>query len=167
MAHIFNKEGLNFEYKESPVKEFAWHKSEKLHEFVNSKQVIFDVKSLDAGKYSYPYHFHRNAEEIFVILSGKVMLRTPKGFRELKTGDIIFFEMGSDGAHQLYNHTETPCTYLDLRINPELDICEYPDSGKINILPYKEIFYEKDKVDYFAGEDTVKSKWDNYQEYQF
>ncbi|MNN76642.1 hypothetical protein D3C81_1930420 [compost metagenome] len=40
-----------------------------------------------------------------------------------------------------------------------LDVCEYPDSGKINILPYQEIYQADDQVDYYRDEDSVKDKW--------
>jgi hypothetical protein len=38
-------------------------------------------------------------------------------------------------------------------------ICEYPDSNKINILPYLEIYESSAKVDYYKGEENVKTKW--------
>ena len=159
MAHIFNAKNLPFELRQSPVPEFSWHTSQKLAELVKSKHLHFDVRSLDPGKYSYPYHFHRNAEELFVILSGKAILRTPQEFIELDEGDIVFFEMGPEGAHQMYNHTENPCFYLDIRTAADIDVCEYPDSGKANILPYREIYEVKDKVDYYKGEENVSDKW--------
>lgn len=159
MTHIFNEKNISFELKKSPIPEFSWHTSPKLAELVKAKHLQFDVRSLDPDKYSYPYHFHRNAEEIFVILSGKATLRTPDGFVELTEGDIVFFEIGPEGAHQLYNHTQQPCRFLDIRTDMGLDVCEYPDSGKINILPYKEVYQSDDKVDYFKGEDKVKEKW--------
>ncbi|MGG1614650.1 MULTISPECIES: hypothetical protein [Paenibacillus] len=40
-----------------------------------------------------------------------------------------------------------------------LDVCEYPDSGKINILPYQEVYESAGQVDYFKGEDQVAAKW--------
>ena len=126
---------------------------------MKSKHLHFDVRSLDPGKYSYPYHFHRNAEEIFVILSGKATLRTPDEFVELSEGDIAFFEIGEQGAHQLYNHTQQPCRFLDIRTIAGLDVCEYPDSGKINILPYQEIYKSDTTVDYYKGEEKVREKW--------
>ena len=159
MAHIFNEKDLTFKPRQSPIPEFSWHTSPRLAKLAESKQMIFDVRSLDPGKYSYPYHFHRNAEEMFVILSGKATLRTPEGFTELTEGDIVFFEMGPEGAHQLYNHTELPCRYLDIRTKTDLDVCEYPDSGKVNILPYQEIYRTQDQVDYFMEEDMVSEKW--------
>jgi uncharacterized cupin superfamily protein len=160
MATIFNEHNILFKQKQSPVPEFAWHTSEKLASVVGSKHLIFDIRSLDPGKYSYPYHFHRNAEEIFVIMEGKALLRTPKGIEELGTGDVVFFETGPEGAHQLFNHTEAPCKYLDLRTNNGLDVAEYPDSGKINILPYEELYQADDKVDYYKGEDKTREKWE-------
>ncbi|HEY8499607.1 MAG TPA: cupin domain-containing protein [Clostridia bacterium] len=159
MARIFNAKNLQYKLRQSPVPEFSWHTSPKLAELVKSKYLHFDVRSLDPGKYSYPYHFHRNAEELFVILSGRVMLRTPGKFTELTEGDIVFFEMGPEGAHQLYNHTENPCCFLDIRTAVGIDVCEYPDSGKVNILPYQEIYQAKDKVDYYKGEEDVSNNW--------
>ncbi|WNS45819.1 cupin domain-containing protein [Paenibacillus sp. MMS20-IR301] len=147
-----------FEQKQSPVPEYAWHTSRKLAEQAGAKQLLFEMRSLDPGKYSYPYHFHRSAEEMFVILSGQATLRTPEGFQEVKAGDTVFFETGPEGAHQLYNHTSDPCVYLDLRTNHGIDICEYPDSGKINILPYEEV-YLAEQVDYYEGEEKVAEKW--------
>lgn len=96
---------------------------------------------------------------MFVVLSGKATLRTPDNFTEVSEGDIIFFEMGPSGAHQLYNHTEKPCVFLDIRTVLDIDVCEYPDSGKVNILPMREIYRTKDKVDYYDGEDKVSAKW--------
>ncbi|OMD38498.1 hypothetical protein BSK49_16355 [Paenibacillus odorifer] len=67
--------------------------------------------------------------------------------------------MGPEGAHQLYNHSDAPCRYLDLRTNQGIDICEYPDSGKINILPYQEIYQADEQADYCKGEEHVREKW--------
>lgn len=159
MAHIFNDKNVSYSPKKSPVPEFAWHTSERLAQLTGSKHLQFDLRCLDPGKYSYPYHFHRNAEELFVILSGKAMLRTPDKLVELAEGDVVFFEMGPEGAHQLFNHTEEPCKFLDIRTVAGLDVCEYPDSGKINILPYQEVYQSEDQVDYYKGEDAVAEKW--------
>lgn len=159
MASIFRENTLEYELRKSPLPEYLWHTSPALAEIAGSKQMDFHVRSLDPGKYSYPYHFHRNSEEIFVILSGKVMLRTPQRFQELTEGDFVFFELGPDGAHQLYNHTDLPCRFLDIRTLAGLDVCEYPDSGKINVLPERDIFFKKDKVGYYEGEDKVGEKW--------
>jgi uncharacterized cupin superfamily protein len=87
------------------------------------------------------------------------MLRTPDGFEEVNKGDIVFFEKGLSGANQLYNHGGSACVYLDFRTTIGIDVCEYPYSNKINILPYMEIFKSSAKVDYYKGEEKVKAKW--------
>ena len=69
--------------------------------------------------------------------------------------------MGSTGAHQLYNHTEVPCQYMDLCTDMTIDVCEYPDTGKINVwAPNLEQIHLKDQtVGYFEGEENVREKW--------
>lgn len=146
MKKIINAKNLKFELKQSRIPEFSWHTSENLAKLLGSRHMQFDIRSLDPEKYSYPYHFHRNSEELFVILSGEATLRTPEDFVQLSQGDIIFFEMGPSGAHQLYNHAEQPCVFLDIRTALDLDVCEYPDSGKINILPYREVYCTEDRA---------------------
>lgn len=159
MARIFKPGELEYEQKIASVDQFAWHTSQKLTEAAGARHLKFDVRMLDPGKFSFPYHFHRNSEELFVILSGKAMLRTPEGFCELETGDIVYFEKGPEGAHQIYNHTEAFCRYLDLRTFFDLDVCEYPDSNKINILPDQEVYQTADRTDYFKGEERPEDRW--------
>jgi len=88
-------------------------------------------------------------------------LRTPDGLDIVSNGDLVFFEMGDTGAHQFYNHTSEPCTYLDIRSFIGFDICDYPDSGKMLIAPSFEIFIKEDLATYFDGEKDVQDKWDN------
>jgi uncharacterized cupin superfamily protein len=88
-------------------------------------------------------------------------LRTPEGFFVVKSGDIVFFEMGESGAHQFYNHTSEPCTYLDIRSYIGFDVCEYPDSEKILIAPSFEIFKKEDQTPYFEGERDILKKWNS------
>ena len=161
MATIFHKSEVSFELRNSPIPEFRWHTSQRFGKLVNSKHLQFDIRSLDPQKFSYPYHFHRASEELFMIISGEATLRTPDGFQTLKEGDLAFFETGPSSAHQLFNHGVKPCIYLDIRTTFGIDVTEYPDSGKINILPNMEIFEEASKVDYYKGEEHVKEKWDS------
>jgi uncharacterized cupin superfamily protein len=159
MPKIFHKEDLRFKKKPSRVPEFEWNISQRLGKLVNSKYLDFHVVSLDPDKYSFPYHFHRASEELFMVLSGEATLRSPEGFQKVSEGDIIFFEEGATGAHQLYNHSDHPFVYLDVRTTCGIDICEYPDSGKLNILPFMEVFEGSSRVDYYKGEENPTSKW--------
>ncbi len=86
-----------------------------------------------------------------------------KGFDTLEKDDLVFFEMGESGAHQFHNHSNEPCTYLDIRTLINVDVCEYPDSGKINIIPPYEVYEKNSQVEYFKGEEDVVNKWKELQ----
>ena len=159
MPKIFNENNVSFQRRDSPITDFSWLSKVGLSEKVDSKKLFFDIRSLDPDKFSYPYHFHRNAEELFVILSGEATLRSPDGYKVVAKGDIVFMEIGPTGTHQLYNHSDGPCVYLDIRTAATLDVCGYPDSGKINILPQKEIYKAEEKVDYYLDEDKTRENW--------
>jgi uncharacterized cupin superfamily protein len=126
---------------------------------INPENLNFDVRQLNPDQYSAPYHFHRYAEELFLIISGSATLRTVNGLEVVNSGDLMFFEKGETGAHQLYNHTKEICIYLDIRTYIGYDVAEYPDSNKILIAPTYEIFQKGSKVGYFEGETTVKDRW--------
>jgi uncharacterized cupin superfamily protein len=82
---------------------------------LNPENLNFDLRQLNAGEFCSAYHFHRYAEELFFIISGATTLRIPNGLEIVNSGDLIFFEKGEIGAHQLYNHASEPCVYLDIR----------------------------------------------------
>ncbi|MBJ6725595.1 cupin domain-containing protein [Geomesophilobacter sediminis] len=159
MPRTFKMDDIPFETKEAGLSAFSWQTSPHLGKIAGSKHLQFDIRSLEPGKFSFPYHFHRAAEELFQIISGEATLRTPEGFQKVGQGDLVFFEEGATGAHQLYNHGDTPCIYLDIRTTTGIDVCEYPDSGKIAILPSLEVFKSDAKVDYYLGEECVAEKW--------
>jgi uncharacterized cupin superfamily protein len=159
MPKVFHVNDLELKKWQDRIPEFGWRTSDNLGKLVGSKHISFDIRSLDPDKYSYPYHFHRAAEELFIILSGEATLRSPQGFEKVAQGDMIFFEEGPTGAHQLHNHAMVPCVYVDIRTVAGIDVCEYPDSGKVNILPERDIFEMSSKVDYFKGEEDVGAKW--------
>jgi uncharacterized cupin superfamily protein len=127
---------------------------------IKPQYLNFDLRQLNPGQYCSAYHFHRYAEELFMITSGSATLRTPDGLKVVNSGDLIFFESGETGAHQLYNHTAEPCVYLDIRTSIGYDVCEYPDSNKIYLIPSGEIFNKDTEVGYFDGEDRVREVWE-------
>ncbi len=124
------------------------------------KYLNFDFRQLNPKQYSAPYHFHRFAEELFFILSGAATLRTSNGLDVVGAGDLLFFEAGEAGAHQLYNHSNTQCVYLDIRSYIGHDICEYPDSKKIIIVPGGETFHKDEQCSYFDGETNIRKVWE-------
>ena len=160
MATILKADQRDF--KESPNKIDNYRiftDVSRIKKGLNPENLNFDLRQLNPDEFSSPYHFHRYAEELFMILSGTSTLRTPNGLEIVNSGDLIFFEKGETGAHQLYNHTSETCVYLDIRTYLGYDIAEYPDSDKILLAPSFEIFNKDSQVVYFDGEKNIKDKW--------
>ena len=126
---------------------------------IDPRYLNFDIRQLNPGQYSAPYHSHRYAEELFMLIAGSATLRTPEGLEVVGPGDMIFCEAGEAGAHQLYNHTEEPCIFLDVRTFIGYDVCDYPDSDKILLAPSFETFGKDAGLDYFAGEENIREIW--------
>jgi len=164
MATILNSDQR--EFRESPNKIDHYRiftDVSRMNKGVNPENLNFDLRQLNPGQFSAPYHFHRYAEELFMIISGSATLRTPDGLEVVQRGDLIFFEKGEAGAHQLYNHTTEVCIYLDIRTYIGYDIAEYPDLDKILLAPTFEIFNKDSQVNYFDGEVDIKDKWEQIE----
>jgi uncharacterized cupin superfamily protein len=164
MATILNVDQRDF--KESPNKIDNYRiftDVSRIKKGLTPENLNFDLRQLNPDEFSAPYHFHRYAEELFMILSGSATLRTPIGLEIVNDGDLIFFEKGETGAHQLYNHTDEICIFLDIRTYIGYDIAEYPDSDKILLAPSFEIFNKDSQVNYFDGEMNIKDKWNQIE----
>ncbi len=160
MARILKYADREFKEDADKVDNFRlFSDTSRIKNDINPKNLNFDLRQLNPGQFSAPFHFHRFAEELFMVASGSMTLRTFNGLEIVKTGDVVFCEMGESGAHQFYNHGTEPCIYMDIRTFIGYDICEYPDSEKIFIAPSYEIFEKKSKVEYFKGEQNILEKW--------
>lgn len=123
--------------------------------FGEAKNTLVSVYEIPPGKSAYPYHFHHNNEETFYIISGSGVLKTPEGERVVSAGELVFFPTGEQGAHKLTNSSESEnLVYLDFDVIHEVDITEYPDSGKIGIwgMGINELYPRSANVDYYEGE---------------
>jgi uncharacterized cupin superfamily protein len=113
------------------------------------------VYEIPPGKAAYPYHYHLCREEVFYILQGEGILRTPQGERTVISGDFCFFPESTSGAHKLCNASATETlVYIDFDAGDELDVALYPDSGKLGIwgMNINRIYRQKDDVQYYDGE---------------
>lgn len=164
MPKIFKQTDLSFQEDADSVDNFRLQTAmPRLSELVGSKHLVFDFRTLPPHQFSFPYHFHKNAEELVMIVSGSMTMRTIEGFIVLNKGDLVFFEIGKTSAHQFYNHELEPCIYLDIKTVREMDVCEYPDSNKINISSNNGVFVKDTEVDYFYGEKNVADKWADFE----
>ena len=165
MATILKSENREFKEDANKIDNFRILSDiSRLKNGIKPEYLNFDLRQLNPEQYSAPYHFHGYAEELFMIISGSATLRTPTGLDIVNAGDLMFFEIGETGAHQLFNHTTEPCTYLDIRTFIGHDVAEYPDSNKIFLAPSRDIFKKDSTVNYFEGEENIKKKWEQLKE---
>jgi len=136
--------------------------SEITSENMDIEKIFFDVKELLPGQLSCPYHYHHGNEEVFLILEGNALLRQGNKIKDVHKGDLIYFKTGPDGAHQLHNNSDSRVLYLDLTTYTGTipDICEYPDSNKINY-GNGNIYIKDKKITYFNGEENIPDFWKN------
>jgi uncharacterized cupin superfamily protein len=123
-----------------------------------SKRMEATFMTIPPGKSFCPYHYHTHTEELFYIISGTGLLRTPEGEREVKAGDAAFFPAGENGAHRITNVSETEdLVYLDADAAYDPDICVYPDSGKVGIYgrEFNGIYTMTDEADYYENEGDL------------
>jgi uncharacterized cupin superfamily protein len=164
MATILKCDKRDFQEDPHKIDSFRLYSDvSRIRNGIRPKNLNFDLRLLNPGQFSAPYHFHRYAEELFMLVSGSMTMRTPDGLELITSGDMVFFEMGETGAHQFYNHGIEPCIYLDIRTFIGFDICEYPDSGKILIAPSYEIFNKESTLGYFEGEKNILEKWNKFK----
>jgi uncharacterized cupin superfamily protein len=113
---------------------------------------------IPAGQAAYPYHYHLAEEELIVVLTGRLRLRTAEGWRRLEEGDVVSFPVGEQGGHQLVNDGEATARMLAVSTQRP-DVVVYPDSGKLGAFERRpeggglyKLFRLDDEVDYWEGE---------------
>ena len=122
---------------------------------VGEHNTLLCLYEVPPGKSAYPYHYHMRNEESFHILSGEGTLRTPEGERHVSAGDYLHFPAGPEGAHKLTNTSDhAPLVYIDFDVHHVLDVCHYPDSGKLAIwgMGVNRVYPGDANVDYYQGE---------------
>jgi len=115
------------------------------------------------GKSSCPFHVHHVEDEMFVILEGEGLYRFGGASYPVKAGDVLGAPRGGpEYAHQLTNTGEGVLRYLSISSKSEVEVCEYPDSGKFMVssrAPDGEtrlrfLGRRADSLDYWDGETT-------------
>ncbi|SHJ84593.1 hypothetical protein SAMN05444280_13414 [Tangfeifania diversioriginum] len=71
MATIIKPEELDFRPDAKSPEDFSVETlAPRLSTLAKSEKFMFDIRKLQPDKYSFPYHFHKDAEELIKILSG-------------------------------------------------------------------------------------------------
>jgi uncharacterized cupin superfamily protein len=119
---------------------------------VGAEQLGLSVYELPPGQSVCPYHYEVGFEEWLIVLTGRPVLRTPEGERELRPWDVAFFPDGEEGAHKVTNRTDERVRVAMLSNKTQPGVAVYPDSNKIGVWPQEKLFRLGDAVDYWEGE---------------
>jgi len=127
---------------------------------LKSQKLGFHIQTLAPNKFSCPYHYHNAEEELFFVIEGEATMRQNNQYCKVGEGDLIYFGLGKEYAHQFYNHTDKPFKFLAISNKDKLDTAVYPDSDKIIIRKSRQLFKQSDAVSYLTDEENPKSYWD-------
>lgn len=123
---------------------------------IGARLLGYNLTVLPPGKVQCPFHSHRAEEEMFLILEGEGELRFGDERHPLRRHDVIACPPGGpEAAHQIINTGTETMRYLSLSTMSKVDVCEYPDSGKVGIYArdFRKILRAEDTVDYYDREE--------------
>jgi uncharacterized cupin superfamily protein len=84
------------------------------------------------GKRAYPFHRHHVIDEMFYVLAGTGEYRLDAETLPLRAGDLVAAPAGKE-AHQIVNTSSAELRFLAFSTIGEVDVVEYPDSGKMAV----------------------------------
>ena len=154
IEHVIVTDGAGLPARVESAGGFGYAKRVVVPKAGNPTQVA--VMEIPPGRSAYPYHWHEVATEVYVVLSGRGVLRTPEGEREIVAGQVVVMPAGPAGAHRLHNPSATePLRYVDIDTVARIDVVHYPDSGKTATSRDDGEFVgfrDGDAVSYYEGE---------------
>lgn len=80
------------------------------------------------GAYSSQRHWHREEDELLVMLTGEAVQIDDSGETPVGPGDVLAFPAGEANGHHLHNRSDAPCTFVAISAGArEGDSGEYSD----------------------------------------
>jgi len=95
MAYIFHQDELPKLVSVTPGRERVFFVSQEL---TGMDDMLAGIMRYKKGAAS-PYHYHENCEHFYFIIDGVGTVETPEGVREIRSGDLIFFQ--AEDKHRL------------------------------------------------------------------
>lgn len=102
----------------------------KLAPMIGSTALGCTLTVLQPGKKAWPFHRHHVIHELVYVLEGTGELRLGDERFPIKAGDLIASPAGQE-AHQIANDSGAELKYLAFSTLGEVDILDYPDTGKV------------------------------------
>ena len=120
------------------------------------------VHVVPAGKSAFPFHRHHIMDELIFVLAGEGEYRFGEEKHPVRAGDFVGAPAGGK-AHQLINTGKSDLRYLGISSLSDVEVVEYPDSGKVGVMAgvkngnFADASYRQigriAATDYFDGED--------------
>ena len=83
---------------------------------------------LKPGAWSSQRHWHRDIDELLVMIAGEAVLVEDSGETVLRAGDVAAWPAGEANGHHLQNRSEADCVFVVSAAGAyETDGGEYPD----------------------------------------
>ena len=79
---------------------------------------------LAPGSWSTQRHWHRNNDEVVIVISGELVLVTDEGEEILRAGDCVGFKAGDPNAHHLQNRSDRVAVYYDVGGRDPYDVLD-------------------------------------------
>ncbi len=132
----------------------------QISDHIGARKLGYNLTVLPPGKIQCPFHSHHGEEEMFLILEGEGELRFGDERHPIRRHDVIACPPGGPAvAHQIINTGAMPMRYLSLSTLVDVEVCEYPDSGKVLVVTGKrgerdlrKMFRAEADVDYYDRE---------------
>ncbi|UAB78194.1 cupin domain-containing protein [Erythrobacter sp. SCSIO 43205] len=101
---------------------------------------------LEPGAWSSQRHWHREIDELLVMISGEAVLVEDDGESVVQAGDIVAWPAGKENGHHLQNRTDEPCVFVVAAAGQyDTDGGEYPD---IDMVFEPDGYFRKDGTKY-------------------
>lgn len=101
---------------------------------------------LEPGAWSSQRHWHRDIDELLVMVSGEAVLVEDDGESLIRPGDIVAWPAGVRNGHHLQNRSDSPCVFVVAAAGDyEEDGGKYPD---IDMVFEPDGYYRKDGTKY-------------------
>jgi uncharacterized cupin superfamily protein len=104
----------------------------RLGEDAGSEHLGASLYELQPGQ-GMVFHYHLQREELLVVISGTLALRTASGWRDLAEGDVIAFPQGERGAHGYENRSDATTRSLMISEQNAPNVSVYPDTNQVGI----------------------------------
>src|SRR6476620_9035318 len=118
---------------EQSLQKSSGYESTRLGEQAGTEHLGMSLYQIPPGD-GIVFHYHFQREELLIVLSGRVSLRTAEGWKDVPEGEVVAFPRGERGAHGFENRSDQPVRVLVISEQNAPNIIVYPDTNEVAII---------------------------------